>query len=250
MRKFSFVLLPILLILAILGSTYYIFGKKDSGTEKISVSDAFNSSGAKMIVNDLYFFVRAPGEYKTLNGLSEICDEVFKALGITNYSRHSNSSDNLVKTDMQGVTQDGVKITAMASIVRTKTGDGDRYISVDATEAGAGKALLLRDKIDNVFKSHSLKSEVNSCITGTYEGNLSDTQLENICRKILKESSAQKVDSFRQQNTISVSAFSPILGDKLRVGGKNVNLSLAIRYNKLENRTYLWVATPVVNAEY
>jgi Protein of unknown function (DUF1779). len=250
MRKFSFVFLPVLLILAILGTTYYIFGKNHSDSGKISITDAFNSSGAKMIVNDLYFFVRASDDYKNLNDLSEICDEVFKTLEIKGYSRNTNSSDNLVKTDMQGSTDDGVKISTMASIVGGKSGNGDKYITIDATEAGEGKALLLREKIDSVFKRHKLKSEVNSCITGTYEGNLSDTQLENICRKILNDSSAKKIDSFRQQNTISVSAFSPMLRDNLRVGGKNVNLGLAIRYNKLENKTYLWVATPVVNAEY
>ena len=91
---------------------------------------------------------------------------------------------------------------------------------------------------------------VNSCMTGTYDGNVEDTQLEKICRNILDESDAKKVDSKRFENVISVSAFSPMIKDKLSINGKNVNLSIAIRYNKQENKTYLWVATPIVNTEY
>ncbi len=250
MRKFSFVLLAILLVVTIIGSAYYITGKNNTTEGHISIKDAFNYSGAKMVVNDVYFFARASDKYKTVSELSKVCEDVFKTLQVTGYSKNTNSSDNLAKTDMQGTTRDGVKISAMASIVGNKSGNRDKYITIDATEAGDGKALLLRKKIEGVFKKHKLKAEINSCITGTYEGNLKDNQLENICRKILNESSAKKIDSFRQQNEISVSAFSPLIGDKLRVGGKNVNLGIAFRYNKLENRTYLWVATPVVNAEY
>lgn len=250
MRKFSFVLLSILLIIAILGTAFYILGKDNPDARQISIKDAFNYSGAKMIVNDLYFFARASDDYNTVNELSKVCEDVFKTLEISQYSKNTNSSDNLAKKEMHGTTADGVKVSAMASIVGNKSGNRDKYITIDATEAGDGKALLLREKIEGVFTKYRLKAEINSCITGTYEGDLSDNQLESICRKILNESSAKKIDSFRQQNEISVSAFSPLISDKLRVGGKNVNLGIAFRYNKLENRTYLWVATPVVNAEY
>jgi galactitol-specific phosphotransferase system IIB component len=250
MKKFSFVLLALLLALAILGSTYYIIEANNSNDRELSITDAFNSSGAKMIVNELYFFARATDDYKTMKNLTDVCDDIFKAVGVTGYSKSTNSSDSLAKTDLIGTTGDGVKISAMASIVGDKSGDGDKYITIDATESSGGKALLLRDKIESVFKAHKLKTEVNSCVTGTYEGNLGDSRLESICRKILNDSSAKKVDSFRQQNVISVSAFSPMMKDKLSIDGEKVNLSLAIRYNKQENKTYLWVASPVVNAEY
>ncbi|WP_024832975.1 YwmB family TATA-box binding protein [Ruminiclostridium josui] len=250
MRKFSFIFVAVLLVGAIIGTAYYITEKNNINEGQISIKDAFNYSGAKMLVNDVYFFARASDKYKTVSELSKVCEDVFKTLEISKYSKNTTSSDYLAKTDMQGTTKDGVKISAMASIVGNKSGNRDKYITIDATEAGDGKALLLREKIEDVFKRHKLKAEINSCITGTYEGNLKDEQLENICRKILNESSAKKIDSFRQQNEISVSAFSPLIGDKLRIGGKNVNLGIAFRYNKLENRTYLWVATPVVNAEY
>lgn len=250
MKKFSFIFIAILLVSVIIGTTYYIRIQNKSNQQEISIADAFNSSGAKMIVNELYFFVRATDDYKDLGSLNEVCDEVMKSLEITSYSKNSNSTDSLLKSELLGTTKDGVKVSAMASIVGNKSGAGDKYITIDAIGADNGTALLLRDKIENVFNTNGLKAVVNSCITGTYDGNLQDTQLENICRKILNDTDAKKVDSLRQENIISVSAFSPMIKDKLSIGGKNVNLSLAIRYNKLENKTYLWVATPVVNTEY
>lgn len=250
MKKVSFIVIAVIIAAAIIGTTYYISTQKNSETNKISISDAFKSSGAKMVINELYFFVRVDKDFKKLDNLSAVCEDVFKSLEITGYSKNSTSTDTLIKSDMSGNTKDGVKISAMASIVGNKTGAGDKYITIDATDTVNGSALLLRDKIEGVFNKYGLKAVVNSCITGTYEGNLQDSQLENICRKILDDSDAKKVDSMRQDNIISVSAFSPLIGDKLSIDGKSINLSLAIRYNKIENKTYLWVATPVVNTEY
>lgn len=249
MKKFSLILLALVLVFAILGATYYIKVYQQPGQE-ISINDAFNSSGAKMIVNEVYFFSRADDNFKGLGSLTDVCEAVYKALGIESYTRSSNSTDTLIKTDLLGSTSDGITVSAMASIVGDKTDNTDKYITINVTGNDKADATGLRDKIESVFNSYKLKVEVNSCITGTYDGNLSDSQLEGICRKILNDSSAEKVDSMRQQNIISVSAFSPMIKDKLTIDGKNVNLSLAIRYNKLENKTYLWVATPVVNSEY
>ncbi len=250
MKKTLFVLTALVLAAAIVGTTYYINTYRSNAGEKISISDAFKASGAKMVVNELYFFARATKDFKKLDDLSKVCEDVFKGLEVDNYSKNSTSTDTLIKTDMSGTTKSGVKISAMASIVGNKSGDGDKYITIDATETVNGSALLLRNKIEEIFRNYGLKPVVNSCITGTYEGNLQDSQLENICRKVLDDSDAKKVDSMRQENIISVSAFSPMIEDKLNIDGKNINLSLAIRYNKIENKTYLWVATPVVNTEY
>jgi hypothetical protein len=249
MKKFSFILVAFLLIAAIVGTTYYI-NRQNAGKHEISISDAFNSSGAKMVVNESYFFARVTDNFKTMDNITNVCKEVYKALEITNYSTNATSTDIMLKTDFLGATRDGVKVSAMASIVGNKSGAGDKYITVDAIGTDKSSALLLRDDIEKVFDKYGLKAVVNNCITGTYDGNVQDTQLEGICRKILNDSDAKKVDSLRQDNTISVSAFTPMIKDKLDVNGKNVNLSIAIRYNKLENKTYLWVATPIVNAEY
>ena len=250
MKKFSFILIAVILVAAIIGTAYYIKVQDKSNKQDLSIADAFNSSGAKMIVNELYFFIRATDDLKTLESMSNVCEEVYKSLEITDYSKNSTSTDSLMKTDLLGTTKAGVKVSAMASIVGSKSGSGDKYITIDATGAEGGTALLLRDKIEEVIRKHGQEAIVNSCITGTYDGNLQDTQLESICRKILNESDAKKVDSLRQENVISVSAFSPMIKDKLNIDGRNVNLSLASRYNKLENETYLWVATPIVNTEY
>ncbi|QNU66643.1 YwmB family TATA-box binding protein [Ruminiclostridium herbifermentans] len=252
MKKINFILIFIGLILVsvIAGTIYYIGIQKETNEQDVSIIDVFNSSGAKMIVNEMYFFSRATDDYKDLDALSKVCEDVFNAIEIKNFSTNSTSTDNLLKKEILGSTKDGVKVSAMASIVGNNSDAGDKYITIDATGTEKVNALFLREKVEDIFNKHGLDVTVNSCITGTYDGNVEDTQLEKICRNILNESDAEKVDSKRFENVISVSAFSPVMKDKLSINGKNVNLSIAIRYNKQEDKTYLWVATPIVNTEY
>lgn len=251
MKRVTFTILAILLTAAIVGTTYYIKMGNYSEEDNLSIADAFNASGAKMVINEVYFFARASNkEFKDLASLSAVCEDILKDLEIENYSRNRTGTDILMKADYLGSTKDGVKVSAMASIVGNKSGEGDKYITIDATETVNGNALLLRNQIESAFVKHGLRPVVNSCITGTFDGNLQDSQLENICRKIFDDSDAQKVDSYRDKNAITISAFSPMIKDKLNIDGKKINLGLSIRYNEIENKTYLWVATPVVNTEY
>ncbi len=250
MKKFNFILIAVILVAISAGTAFYIGIQNEAKEQDVSIVDVFNSSGAKMIVNEIYFFARATNDYKDINALSEVCEEVFNAIEIKNFSRNSTSTDNLLKKEILGSTKDGVKVSAMASIVGNKSDTEDKYITIDATGTENGNAMFLREKVEDIFNKHGLEVIVNSCITGTYDGDVEDTQLEKICRNILNESDAKKVDSKRFENVISVSAFSPMIKDKLSINGKNVNLSIAIRYNKQENKTYLWLATPIVNTEY
>ncbi len=250
MRRFSFILIIIFLVAGITGGVYYIKVQNDSSKTPLQVTDAFNYSGAKMLVNDLYVFVRLPSEYKDLKSLTSICENVFKELDIPKYTNNPQSTDTLTKSDLQAVTRDGVKISMLAMMVKDKQKVLDRYITIEATSSNDGKAIELRDSIEKVLLANDLNPNINCCITGTFDGRLGDAQLEEICQRVLKDSSAKKVNSQRDNSAISVSAFSPLIKDTINVQGKSVNLSLVIRYNKVENKTYMWIATPVVNSEY
>ena len=250
MRRFSFVLIIIFLVAGITGGVYYIKVQNDSSKTPLQVTDAFNYSGAKMLVNNLYIFVRLPSEYKDLKSLTGICEEVFKELDITRYSNNPQSTDTLTKSDLQAVNHEGVKVSMLAMMIKDKQKVLDRYITIETTSSNDGKAVEMRDSIERVLLAHDLKPNVNCCITGTFDGRLGDAQLEEICQRVLKDSAAKKVNSQRDTSAITVSAFSPLIKDTISVQGKSVNLGLVIRYNKVENKTYMWVATPVVNSEY
>lgn len=82
------------------------------------------------------------------------------------------------------------------------------------------------------------------------DGKLNDNELETVCERIFKSAGADKVEGMRDGGLVSVSAFSPVIDEAVRVNGKRINLNVAVRYNSYEGKTYIWLATPVITTEY
>lgn len=101
-----------------------------------------------------------------------------------------------------------------------------------------------------LFKESELKPEFNFCIVGNFNGQLDYLSLNDICLKLLEKANARSVEGIRDGNMISVSAYSPIIKESISANGRKVNLNLAIRYNSYEDKTYIWLATPVITREY
>ncbi|MGI6668173.1 MAG: YwmB family TATA-box binding protein [Acetivibrionales bacterium] len=94
------------------------------------------------------------------------------------------------------------------------------------------------------------KPEVNLSVTGSMEGKLSESEIEELCGKALSSIHADIIDGTRSNELVSITAFSPSIKSAVLVNGKRVNVNMAARYNSYEGRTYIWLATPVIVTEY
>jgi hypothetical protein len=108
----------------------------------------------------------------------------------------------------------------------------------------------IESKVLAVLERSGIDARVNSCISGNFRGKLNDDELNLVCRKIFESVHASKVEGIRDIGLISVSAYTPDIGRSIVVNGNRINLNLAIRYNSYEDKTYIWLATPVITTEY
>lgn len=214
--------------------------------------ESFKDSGAKTVSSEIYFRGKAEGRNCSIVGLVETVSELFKALGCTEYEMRKREGSNL----LQGIEADGRVGTGRLvnlRIRKEKLGENRErvYLTVSVTELAPEPPLdEIRRNVLPVFEKCSMKAEVNACITGSYAGKLPRSRLNEIFRKVFKKAEAQKVEGMDERNMISVSAYTPVIGEWVRVNGSRVNLNLAARYNSFEDRTYLWLATPVITTEY
>jgi len=221
---------------------------------------SFNRSGAKVVSTEVYFWGSAEsGKYNSFDELKELADNFAKELGITGSSKFTQNiiqNDSLQEIQLSGVLPGRVsgneRLVSINVQLSGKHGStNENHISVDVMEDLSSTGMSdTRRKIEAVFKKYGITPRINSCITGSFEGKLTYDNMNNICRLIFKEADAVKVEDIRDENLISVSAYSPAIGQYIRVKENRVNLSLAIRYNSYEDKTYLWLATPVITTEY
>lgn len=243
-----FYLLIILIILFTIGSAKLYYNKGSSST---ALKEAFIASGATLANTEFYAWAKTE---KSFEELSKIVDNLAKDMNVENnelYSRRLIGNDMIDKIEVIGTIGRGRMVNICAQSARNKKDGEKSYISLSLTLGPEEFELeRIHDNLINVLDKYKIEPELNICITGYFEGRMDYKNLNKVSKKILKSADAKKVNGIAESNLISVSAFAPGIDNSILVNGKKVNMNLAIRYNSYEDRTYIWLATPVITVEY
>lgn len=246
----SFLLLFLIVFSALL---YYINSRNDSGHTGEALSNAFNESGAAAVSSEVYIWGR-PEECNNINDIRQLAEEFLPVLGLRSSDMEkSNTISNyrIQKLELTGITDRGRVISLTIQIVKMGEDAGDKSVTVSIVQDLSGEGLDdVRQSVEKVFKKHKIDTKVNYCITGSFNGKLDTQSMNEAGIRIFNRIEAKKVHGIRDRNLISVSAYSPLMGDAIKVNGQKSNLNLAIRYNSYEDKTYIWLATPVITTEY
>ncbi len=253
MKKTLCFLLPLTLVAVL----FSLFGTKiyeRPELPEITLLKSFNSTGARVVSSEVYFWGRFKSKDDSLKSMEQLAEGFSKELGIMSGKSFSNSSfeNDLTKcVEIKGINASNDLLLLVVQMDKQQPGSNSRIISVSVTRDLSGEGLdTVRKNVLKVFEKYRIKPSVNSCIAGSYDGKLEYDRLNEVCIKVFKEAEARKVEGIRENNLISVSAYTPFISDSIRVSGKKVNLNLAVRYNSYENKTYIWLATPVITTEY
>ncbi len=104
--------------------------------------------------------------------------------------------------------------------------------------------------LEHIYDELNSDIEVTTCIVGTYEGKLSDKEKYDKISKFLNSIGGNKIEGMLNESLISVSAYSPNIDRFIYTGNKKMNLNIAMRYNEYEDKTYLWIGTPIITTGY
>ncbi len=105
-------------------------------------------------------------------------------------------------------------------------------------------------KVKDIFDRYNSDTEITSCIVGTFKGKLNREDMYKIISKSMHSINGTRVEGLIQPSIMSVSAFSPQIDGCIYTGDKKMNLNIAMRYNEYEDKTYIWVGTPIITLGY
>lgn len=248
-RKITILLILGILILSLYYSIHYI---NDDSVEATLIK-SFNKSSAKVISSEIYFTGVVLGNKNDFNKQKLFIENLAKKIGVLKneaYVYHQIDNDSIQKIEISGSTIENRAVDINLGLNDISEGE-ENTLTVDITQYETLEGLEeIEKEVSNILRSYKINPKVNSCITGSLSGKYENSQIDELCDEILKSAEAEKVYSTKDRNLMSVSAYSHILGSSLSISGKKMNLNLAVRYNSLENKTYIWLATPVITIEY
>lgn len=246
-RRFL-IIIPLILIFITLTIIRQLAGIPHEST----LMKAFADCGAEIISSEITFSGSSINELKTPAELESFYIGISKIMG----ANMPIKPEKVENESFQGIelnNSNEMKCIYTLKVLRSKlTADKDRcYVTLYIVNSSATTILpAIKSRITNLLHQYGVKTGINTCFTGRYPGRLNNNEMNEICAGIFKRTEARKIDGIRENNLISVSAYSKTMGESVVVDGKRVNLNFAARYNSYEDKTYIWLATPLITTEY
>ena len=165
----------------------------------------------------------------------------------------TNTEDELyLKTEKSQVYVNYNDKNTGISIVGIKKNKKESYIIVDILNNKVYKNIEnIYDKLENELKKYSNDININICIAGEYTKKLKNTKISDILQKILYNMYAEKIDDIEEENFLSVNAYSKLLKENnLKYLDREINLNIGIRYSEDDDKTMIYIATPIIKIDY
>jgi hypothetical protein len=121
------------------------------------------------------------------------------------------------------------------------------YVSVQLAGNGIPDPTVRR-QITELLHANGIIPHFHTSLQGSKP--LFATSLEEPITSIFQRLQAYEVEAMRTDYTVSISAYSPLLQERLPTAGGVMNLQAATRVNRQSHRLMLTIGVPIITIEY
>ena len=260
------------IILWVVGSGVYLAGMER--VHSVSISTAFTDSADERQWCELDTYIEGYGKfgvcYLTQEEKEKLVKNIASALGITSsyglatvYEEEVNTtvlSKNSVNgsVTIKAITQEqqGTDNTAtedeQAYDSTTESGlAANQYVYVNITvNNDMDCASSYRELVEGVFDAMGIQGNVNMNLVGSLEGALNSTEKNELANGLLDRLGAKVVTENRDNDIFTIYAYSKGAGSYITIGGNKINMNIAIGYDEEQDRTKVYLASPINSLDY
>lgn len=118
------------------------------------------------------------------------------------------------------------------------------------------EGLMLEDRrfqgeiLEKIFRYFGARPEVNqTAIFYIPEFQSIDNQKEHI-HYLFNRIDGIIIEGIKDETLVSYSGFTPHFQNSVKSRGEKINVNIASRYHNVDNRTYLYIGTPLIHGQY
>lgn len=219
-----------------------------SNNEYDKLIETFNNTQANFKFYDIK--ANATINYDiTKNEMRDICIETINNLGLEESNIKWNENWNKDEKQIYAQVKTNEKTI---SIIGIKRNNKESYIIVDILENKVYKSIVdIYTILRNTLDKYTSQVDINTCISGEYTKKLKMNKYDDILEKILYNMNAEQIDRVEEENFVSITAYSKILhGNYLKYLGNKINLNIGMRYSEGDEKTLIYIATPIIKLDY
>lgn len=210
--------------------------------------ETFNNTQA----NFKFYNIKANGliDYDiTKNEIKDICIDIINDLGLeesnTKWEEKWNEKEKQIYIQANTTNRS-------ISIIGIKKNSDESYIIVDILDNKVYKDIVdIYTVLEKSLYKYSNVVDISTCISGEFYKKLQFNKYDDILQEILYNMNAEEIERVENENMISITAYSKFLDENyLEYLGNKINLNIGIRYSEDEDKTLIYIATPIIKLDY
>lgn len=252
MKKYKkFILLGI--ILSLLLPVYGLSQEKYE--ERELLMEVLEATGATFLEGDINLggtlLNRFIGEEEMLD-IGNTIKERLDIIEDDNYWDEIVEEDGFRQLTVQGYDyQDNLVTFSISSYrdVDDKKGETSLFINL----INDGQFFTINDiilTIEKFFEEYHMLVNITTCVIGTFDGYVDLKENEKKVVEAAKMVKGKIVEEYKEDSLLSFSIFTPYIEEYIYTGSNKMNLNIALRYNEYEDKTYIWIGTPIITIGY
>lgn len=237
------------IILWVVGSGVYLAGMER--VHSVSISTAFTDSADERQWCELDTYIEGYGKfgvcYLTQEEKKRLVENIASALGITSSYGLATVCEDEVNTTVLSKESVNGSVTIKAITQEPQT----QYVYVNITVYNnIDCAVSYRELVEGMFDAMGIQGNVNMNLVGSLEGALNSTEKNELADGLLDRLGAKVVTENRDNDIFTIYAYSKGAGSYITIGGNKINMNIAIGYDEEQDRTKVYLASPINSLDY
>lgn len=107
------------------------------------------------------------------------------------------------------------------------------------------------EKVGKCFAGLKVRNpQISVIVTGHYKGQLAEKDMDKKMNSIMSYLDASYHKNKMYDNLFTATGYSDKIREYIKLGSEKINVDLAMRYSSNEDKTYIWLGSPVITTDY
>jgi len=217
--------------------------------------EALSVAGARPEVMDVVDWSVINREFLDFSQMEKYCDDILNIFEVNekyfDITKENSETYRILNTRVKLDSDTFLQVILQSvHLPEEYEKEPQTYLVVNVSGKKFEKFVDYGQKVQEAVISLKGKSKITSCVTGTFDGKLDEAKQNQILEKIYDYLKITDTQIMKDEYTFSLMGYSPLFANGIEILGKTYNANIAIRYNSEDDKTYIWIGTPVISLEY
>lgn len=221
-----------------------------AAAEENKIIQVFHTVGSEQKTSMVEYYGTYDNEYLPIEKREALLRDIAQKLGIT----RGLETDRTYEEKRQEISltkKAKHAVTTLRFITNEEGKEIKQYMIASITlDKDMESAQAHKKKLEKILDEYTKDSRSSANVIGTYDGKLDLDERNEVADGILGDMGARIVTEHRDMQLYTIYAYTTYVSDFVMQEDQAVNVNIAMRYNEEEDKTYVYVATPVLGLDY